>query len=219
MALHTSELVQCYLVRDAMKINFAVSGDSENELIVKFFQNNNDFRYLSINDIYVSEEINFLIIKKDITRKYLLKILKNIKKNNTQLVVHNSLKEFIPPTYKTLYYPINISFFEGVVKKYKQKNILFLNIILSQDNFLINSINKKKIYITEKEYEIIKLFFKEKIVMKTRIHKEIFNLQANIDTKSLDAHLSRIRNKFTRIDSGLVITPKNSEFLEIKKLI
>ena len=90
---------------------------------------------------------------------------------------------------------------------------------MSQDSFLINSSNQKKIYVTEKEFEIIKLFFLNKIIKKDYIQQKILNLQKIVDTKSLDSHLTRIRSKFLAIESGLNISTAENESLEIKKLI
>ena len=74
-------------------------------------------------------------------------------------------------------------------------------------------------YVTEKEFEIIKLFFKKKTVRKDFIQEQILNLQKIVDTKSLDSHLTRIRNKFLLIESRLNISSVKNESLEIKKLI
>ena len=50
-----------------------------------------------------------------------------------------------------------ITYFEVDSTKYQEINISYKDIYLSQDSFLINSNNQKKIYVTEKEFEIIKL--------------------------------------------------------------
>ena len=106
-----------------------------------------------------------------------------------------------------------------MIQKFHETNISFKDIYLSQDSFLINSVNQKKIYVTEKEFELIKLFFKNKVIRKDFIQEKILNLQKIVDTKSLDSHLTRIRNKFLAIESGLNISSVKNENLEIKKLI
>ena len=57
------------------------------------------------------------------------------------------------------------------------------------------------------------------MIKKDYIQEQILNLQKIVDTKSLDSHLTRIRNKLLTIDSGLNISSVQNDSLEIKKLI
>ena len=140
-------------------------------------------------------------------------------RKNSQVFAHKSLQDKIASNYNIIFYPTNISTFEKLIKKYQETNISYKEIYLSQDSFLINSNNQKKVYVTEKEFEIIKIFFKNKVIKKDYIQEKILNLQKIVDTKSLDSHLTRIRNKFLTIDSGLNISSVQNDSLEIKKLI
>ena len=71
----------------------------------------------------------------------------------------------------------------------------------------------------KKSLRLLNFFFKKKIVRKDFIQEQILNLQKIVDTKSLDSHLTRIRNKFLLIESSLNISSVKNESLEIKKLI
>ena len=202
-----------------MKINLATTSNLKEKSIVKFLNKEIDFNYLKLDDFYKITENQILIIEKNINKKDLFFILRNIENKNILLVAHKSMKEILKSYYQIIFYPIEISLLIKKILNFFETNFSFENIILTQDNFLINIKNQKKVYVTEKEFEIINIFFKETVVEKNKIYSQILNLKVEIDTKSLDSHLSRIRNKLLLIDSPLVILPFGTSSLKIKKLI
>ena len=202
-----------------MKINFSINDSIDQDKLITFLEKNCNFNFIPIEKTYELNDLKLIILQKDISKNALSKILENLNNQNSQVFAHKSLQDKVPPNYNVIFYPTNISTFQKMIKKFRETNISFKDIYLSQDSFLINSNNQKKIYVTEKEFEIIKLFFNNKIVRKDFIQEEILNLQKIVDTKSLDSHLTRIRNKFLAIESGLNIFSVKNESLEIKKLI
>ena len=202
-----------------MKINFSINDSIDQDKLITFLEKNCNFNFIPIEKTYELNDLKLIILQKDISKNALSKILENLNNQNSQVFAHKSLQDKVPPNYNVIFYPTNISTFQKMIKNFRETNISFKDIYLSQDSFLINSNNQKKIYVTEKEFEIIKLFFKNKIVRKDFIQEEILNLQKIVDTKSLDSHLTRIRNKFLAIESGLNIFSVKNESLEIKKLI
>lgn len=202
-----------------MKINLSISNNFKDESIIKFLNEKIDFNFLDLHNFFQSKENKILIVKKNTTNKDLLIILEKIKKQNILLITDKSTKEIFKSVNQLIFYPIKISVLIKKIKNFIEINNSFEGVILTQDNFLINLKNQKKIYVTEKEYEIINIFFKEKIIQKKIIYSQVLNLQADIDTKSLEAHLSRIRSKFLQIESPLVILPEGVNGLQIKKLI
>ncbi len=202
-----------------MKIDFSINDSKNEDKLISFLEKNCNFRFVEIKNAFELKEINLIILKKDITDNNILEILKNPNYFNSQIFAHKSLQDKIPLNYKVIFYPTKISTFQNTIKKYQEINLSYKDIYLSQDSFLINSNNQKKIYVTEKEFEIISLFFKKKVIKKELIQEEILNLQKTVDTKSLDSHLTRIRNKFLEIDSGLNISSVKNDCLEIKKLV
>ena len=101
-----------------------------------------------------------------------------------------------------------------MTKKYQETNISYKDIYLSQDSFLINSNNQKKIYVTEKEFEIIKIFFKNKV--------KNCNRTANITT---DPPIKTIKGGFSltnihaqrgpKTASVSIIIPTNAEGVDL----
>ncbi len=202
-----------------MKINFSINDTTNKDKLIFFLEKNCNFNFIEIEKTHEFNDLKLIILKKNISDNMLSKILKNPNNLNSQIFAHKSLQDKIPSSYNVIFYPTNISTFKKMTLKYHETNISYKDIYLSQDSFLINSSNQKKVYVTEKEFEIIKLFFKKKIIKKDYIQEQILNLQKIVDTKSLDSHLTRIRNKFLAIDSGLNISSIKDDNLEIKKLI
>ena len=202
-----------------MKINFSVNDSKSKDELIIFLEKNCNFNFIAMEKPYEFNDLKLIILKKNISESNLAKILENPNNQSSQIFAHKSLQDKIPSSYNVIFYPTNISTFQILTKKYQETNISYKDIYLSQDSFLINSNNQKKIYVTEKEFEIIKIFFKNKVIKKDYIQEKILNLQKIVDTKSLDSHLTRIRNKFLAIDSGLNISSVKNDSLEIKKLI
>ena len=67
---------------------------------------------------------------------------------------------------------------------------------------------------TETESNIVKLLIENGAVKKDTIKKNILNLNIEIDTKSLDSHLSRIRKKIKQV--GLLVEIVSVGSFEIK---
>ena len=219
MELHILGLEHCYLEIEYMKINFSAKDLTNRDNLIIFLEKSFNFNFTEMEEPYEFNDLKLIILQKDISKNDLTKILKNLNNQNSQIFAHKSLQDKIPSGYNVIFYPTNISTFQKLTKKYQETNISYNDIYLSQDSFLINSNNQKKIYVTEKEFEIIKIFFKNKVIKKDYIQEKILNLQKIVDTKSLDSHLTRIRNKLLTIDSGLNISSIKKDSLEIKKLI
>ena len=202
-----------------MTINFTISDSTNQDNLIIFLKKNCNFKFIPIEKTYELKDLKLIILQKNISNNNLSRILENLNTQNSQVFAHKSLQDKIPSNYNVIFYPTNISIFQKLTKKYQETNISYKDIYLSQDSFLINSNNQKKIYVTEKEFEIIKIFFKNKVIKKDYIQEKILNLQKIVDTKSLDSHLTRIRNKFSSINSGLNISSVKNDSLEIKKSI
>ena len=202
-----------------MTINFSINDISgDNSFIISFLEKRNNFKFIPLEKFYHFNSFQFLVLKKNTTNEDFNFLLKKTKNQNIVFFSHKILKEKFLTSHKVIFFPINVLLFEQQIKTYQKTNTSFFDICLTQDSFLVNTSNHKKIHLTEKEYEIVNFFFKELIVDKKKIHKDILGLQENIDTKSVDAHLSRIRSKLANINSDVIITPSNINFLEIKKI-
>ena len=106
--------------------------------------------------------------------------------------------------------PIYFETFKNILKDrvFTYSSITYKNIELAQQGFLKNKINKKSIFLTETEKDIVFFFFENVIITKDKLKNEILYINKNIDTKSLESHLSRIRKKFLEVDADFTIIPE-----------
>ena len=105
-----------------------------------------------------------------------------------------------------IFYPKNyLQFINQLKTFFSQKINLNKDIFLSNDNLLINSKINKKIYLTEIESKLVNLLIKNDYVNKEQINRIVLGHKTIIDSKSLDTHLYRLRNKIIAISDDVRI--------------
>ena len=78
---------------------------------------------------------------------------------------------------------------------------------------LINLDNDNFCYLTKIELEILTYLIRKKETSKNFIKENILNIKSNIETNSLESHLSRIRKKMNTIKTKVKIQTKNDKLL------
>ena len=155
-------------------------------------------------------EGKLLFLKKNIEKTQLEKLIDLIKNDNIILVINkNNFHDDRLLNFSKIVYPIGVGLLED--KYHSQKKFIFTykNLLMKDNNTIVNKDNNKEIYITETEFNILKLLLTNKSVKKESIKKNILNLNIEIDTKSLDSHLSRIRKKIKNAGLKIEIIPTN----------
>ena len=76
---------------------------------------------------------------------------------------------------------------------------------------LINLDNDNFCYLTKIELEILTYLIRKKETSKNFIKENILNIKSNIETNSLESHLSRIRKKMNTIKTKVKIQTKNEK--------
>ena len=103
-------------------------------------------------------------------------------------------------------YPIKIDMFEDQLINFFSKNeYSYKNFSLKNNNFLINTLNNNKVYLTEIESKIIKLLFTNNQVLKKTINSDVLSQQSNVESKSLESHIYRLRKKILNLGEGQII--------------
>ena len=119
---------------------------------------------------------------------------------------------------KKIIYPLKANWFEKkVLDLFSTKIINFENLYLNNKNILVNKFNKKSIYLTELESEILKIFFEEKVVAKDKLKTDVLKIKSEIESKTLEAHIYRLRKKILNISKEISIINLNKDNLSIKK--
>jgi hypothetical protein len=199
-----------------MKIAFSTSDKDKKNSLVRFLDNNKNFYFLKIGELRSINEKKIIFIFKNIDKDYLKKIIEVYYDMNTTLIVHRSdLSLSYLKNLNLIQYPINFLNFEKLLFSENEEKNLYMDTMLIKNNVLLNTVNKKQTYLTETELNIMKLLIKKITVSREKIKKEILNLNVDIETKSLDSHLSRIRKKIREVDLEIEILSPNPKEIKL----
>ena len=145
---------------------------------------NRDFKF--INFKYVNE--NYLIIS-------------NSKNNN--LDIKNKLK--------ILRAPLSSNQIRNSIKNFFQNLKIQFHDILINNEKLTNQKNNLFCYLTKVELEILSHLIREKETSKNFIKEKILNIKSNVETNSLESHLTRIRKKMNKVKTAVKIQTKGEK--------
>ena len=109
--------------------------------------------------------------------------------------------------------PFSIHYFNNKIKKILQNNKTQFESIEIIDKKMINSLNNKSCYLTEIEEDILTYLINTKEGSKDFIRSNILNLKSNIETNSIDSHLTRIRKKLDKLETNIKIKTRNDNLL------
>tara|TARA_B100000965_G_C19546954_1_gene738295 strand:- start:224 stop:841 length:618 start_codon:yes stop_codon:yes gene_type:complete len=91
------------------------------------------------------------------------------------------------------------------------KKIIFNNTEIAGEK-MTNLSSGLYVLLTPLEREILIVFFKNKKIQRNYFLEEILKLKKNIETKTVESHLTRIRKKLQKIESNIQITTKEDIF-------
>jgi hypothetical protein len=185
-----------------------------------------------INEMFVGFEIH--AISKEIIRK------NNFKNQNILLVINGELLKYFNKSFffnnnvviffttnnsisKNTYFEarifnkhINISKFIDEVTTCFVTNSFDMGDIKILGEKIINKKTEKEIFLTTLEKEILILLIDRKKIEKNLLLEGVLKIKKDTETKTIESHLTRIRNKLSKINSELKILSKdNSVFLEL----
>ena len=109
--------------------------------------------------------------------------------------------------------PLSINHLKNRIEHFVQNiKVQFHDLSLYNDK-LINLNNDNFCYLTKIELEILTYLIRNKETSKNFIKENILKIKSNIETNSLESHLSRIRKKINTIKSRVKIQTKNEKLL------
>ncbi len=142
--------------------------------------------------------------------------LVNFKNLNSTYLVISCIKNnnlFFNKAIQLLRCPLSIINFENSIENFIQ-NLQFDFHDLSIDNEkLINLKNNLFCYLTKAELDILIHLIREKETSKNFIKEYILNIKSNMETNSLESHLTRIRRKMSKINTKVKIKTKNEKLI------
>ena len=138
------------------------------------------------------------------------------KLNENYLIISSSKnKKKISPNndLKFLEAPITINNLKNKIENFLQNlKVQFHDISIVSEK-LINLKNNSFCYLTKAEIEILTHLIREKETNKKFIKENILKIKSNIETNSLESHLTRIRKKMNKIESVTKIQSRNEKLL------
>ena len=109
--------------------------------------------------------------------------------------------------------PLSINHLKNRIEHFVQNiKVQFHDLSLYNDK-LINLNNDNFCYLTKIELEILTYLISKKETSKNFIKENILKIKSNIETNSLESHLSRIRKKINTLKSKVKIQTKNEKLL------
>jgi len=109
--------------------------------------------------------------------------------------------------------PLSINSLKNRIEHFVQNlKVQFHDLSLYNDK-LINLNNDNFCYLTKIELEILTYLIRKKETSKNFIKENILKIKSNIETNSLESHLSRIRKKINTLKSKVKIQTKNEKLL------
>jgi len=159
------------------------------------------------NNIQVSEANIIIISNNDINLKDYDKLSDNC------LIISNLKKLNFNNKSNILNSPLSINNLKNKIEYFVQNlKVQFHDLSLYNER-LINLDNDNFCYLTKIEFEILIDLIRKKETRKNFIKENILNIKSNIETNSLESHLSRIRKKMNTIKTKVKIQTKNEKLL------
>ena len=194
------------------KLNIFSNKNIRDFLIVAFPKY--ELNFLSFNEVdYKSHSIEPNIIILNYYKDAELINFNNL--NDNYLVVSNLKKNklHIDSTTKFLNTPISITHIKNTIENFIQNlKIQFHDISIVREK-LINMNNDSFCYLTRVELEILRHLIRQKETSKKFIKENILNIKSDIETNSLESHLTRIRKKMNKINTIVKIQTKSEKLL------
>ena len=104
--------------------------------------------------------------------------------------------------------PLKIQQIENYLKKYNSNKKINFEDIYIKNKKIFNLKKNKSCFLTDIENNILIKLIEQKKCLKDYLKENILNIKPNIQTHSLDSHLTRIRKKLEKIETNLKIKSK-----------
>tara|TARA_Y200000002_G_C22641457_1_gene647177 strand:+ start:866 stop:1384 length:519 start_codon:yes stop_codon:yes gene_type:complete len=164
---------------------------------IKFNQKNSNPNIIILND---KNNLNTLEFEK-IDDNFL--VLSNLK--NTKPIFNKKIK--------ILNLPASINYIKNSVENFLENFKVQFHDILIVNEKLKNTKNDLSCRLTKAEADILSYLIREKEADKNFIKENILKIKTNVQTNSLESHLTRIRKKMTQVDTVVNIQSKKEKLL------
>tara|TARA_B100000989_G_C19527984_1_gene467958 strand:- start:2834 stop:3436 length:603 start_codon:yes stop_codon:yes gene_type:complete len=164
-----------------------------------------------INNKKEDSKVNIIILNND--KDYDKINFNNL--NDSYLIITNLVnKNFNLNNYSQLIKtPTSLQNIKNTIKIFVQNSKIVFHDIFIDNEKLTNVNNNFFCYLTKVELEILISLIREKEISKNFIKENILKIKSNIETNSLESHLTRIRKKMNEIQTTVKIQTRNEKLL------
>tara|TARA_B100001057_G_scaffold486861_1_gene568682 strand:- start:739 stop:1341 length:603 start_codon:yes stop_codon:yes gene_type:complete len=194
------------------KINIFSNNNIKNFL--KKFLSKYELSFLKLEDIDYKEQstkANIIIINNDMDFNKI-----NFENINTNYLIFSSLtkkKLNLNNSLQLINTPTSINNIKNKIENFVLNLKIYFHDISINSEKLTNIKNNSFCYLTKVELEILTYLVREKETSKKFIRENILKIKSNIETNSLESHLTRIRKKLNVIETAVKIQTRNDKLL------
>ena len=183
--------------------NFLTSILSEYDItFMKFDRINYNLENGGINIVFINNEKDLSLINFNYLKDNYL-IISSLKSNRLNLNTN----------LKLINIPVSINHIINEIENFIQNLKIQFHDISIDNEKITNLSNNSFCYLTKLELEILKYLIREKETSKKFIKENILNIKSNIETNSLESHLTRIRKKMNSLNTAVKIQSKSEKLL------
>ena len=179
-----------------------------NEMFISFKIHNTSLETIKKNK-FINQ--NILLIVSEAFEEGLQQSFFN--KNNVVIfyTTCNNPNRKTPHNVKTFNKHININKFIDEVTTFFAKNLITYGDIMLQGEKIVNNKTEKEISLTPLEKDILTLLIDRQETDKNLLLEVVLKIKKETETKTIESHLTRIRNKLLKINSKLKIISKGKK--------
>ena len=197
-----------------MKNKLNIFSNNKISEFIKIFLSKYELVFLNLEDIDYKEQsskVNIIIISND---KDADKInFKNLNDNYLLILSPINKKINLNNNLQLLSAPTSVNNIINKIENFVQNIKLYFHDISIENERLTNLKNNSFCYLTKAELEILTCLIKDRETSKKFIKENILKIKSNIETNSLESHLTRIRKKMNEIETALKIQTRNEKLL------
>ena len=197
-----------------MKSRLNIFSDNKIKIFTTTFLSKYELKFMNLDSIdykIPNIQANIIIIINDFEAGLI-----DFKKLDDNFLIITNLKNNkidFGKKVKLLQTPASINYIKNTIENFIQTlKVNFQDISIDREK-LINLNDKSYCYLTKLESEILVFLIREKETSKDFIKENILNIKSNIETNSLESHLTRIRKKMNRINTKVKIQTKNEKLI------
>ena len=210
------------MAKDKLKINLVVGQEQNQKNIFIFLQtlNNISFILQDLNKCSFEHKTNFLFV---IDNKGTYNEIKTILSNNPKLnndkilfIVHKSLNLSGLFNFNFIEVPEEINKIEKQIYDFfYDGNLSYKNLHLKSNDVLVSTPTNNEIILTEIESKILRLLFDNNAISKVKMSFLALGQNKEVESKSLESHLSRLRKKISSINNDVRIISDKGKIVKI----